>query len=101
VRPCESGSSRARRAHAEDYVLGGQVDYERREIVLVRGDFTQVVVPFSWFSPTTSGLTPDFYDFEITDTGETLCFGEYEAAVSAVLGQHDLSVLALGERQLS
>jgi hypothetical protein len=79
--------------HPEDYVLGGQVDHERREVVLVRGDFTQVVVPFSWFSSTRSGRVPDFADFEIVGTGETLRFGEYEVPVSAVLGQHDLRVL--------
>ena len=80
-------------AHPEDYVIGGQVDHERREVVLVRGDFSQIVVPFAWFSPTPAGLGPDFDDFEIIDTGETLRFGEYEAPAAAVLGQHDLRML--------
>jgi hypothetical protein len=79
--------------HPEDFVIGGQVDHERNELVLVRGDFSQIVVPFAWFSPTVTGLAPDFDDFEITDTGETLRFGEYEVPVSVVLGQHDLKVL--------
>jgi hypothetical protein len=80
-------------AHPEDYVIGGQVDHERREVVLVRGDFSQIVVPFGWFMPPPDGVAPDFDDFQIVDTGETLKFGEYETPSSAVLGQHDLSVL--------
>jgi hypothetical protein len=79
--------------HPEDYVIGGQVDHERQEVALVRGDFTQIVVPCAWFSPLRSGLSPDFEDFEIVDTGQTLRFGAYETPVSAVLGQHDLRML--------
>jgi hypothetical protein len=81
------------KAHPEDFVIGGQIDHEHEAVVLVRGDFSQVVVPFVWFSPTLAGLVPDFEDFEILDTGETLRFGEYETPVSAVLGQHDLRML--------
>jgi hypothetical protein len=80
-------------AHPEDYVIGGQIDHEREEVLLVRGDFSQIRVPFAWFSPTRTGLAPDFDDFEIRGTGETLRFGEYEAPVFAVLGQHDLRML--------
>jgi hypothetical protein len=80
-------------AHPEDFVIGGQVDHGRQEVLLVRGDFSQVVVPFAWFEPTAAGLAADFDDFEIVDTGETLRFGDYEAPSSAVLGQHDLRVL--------
>ena len=79
--------------HPEDFVVGGQVDHERREVVLVRGDFTKVVVPFAWFTAPTTGPAPDFNNFEIVDTGETLRFGDYETAVAAVLGQHDLRLL--------
>ena len=80
-------------AHPEDYVIGGQVDHERREVVLVRGDFSQVAAPFGWFVPTPDGVAPDFSDFQIVDTGETLKFGAYETPTSAVLGRHDLRVL--------
>jgi hypothetical protein len=79
-------------AHPEDYVLGGQVDHQREEVVLVRGDFSQVVVPFAWFRA--GQAEADFDDFTIVDSGETLRFGEYEWPVSAVLGQHDLRALA-------
>jgi hypothetical protein len=51
------------------------------------------VTLFAWFSPTMSGVAPDFNGFEIVDTGATLRFGGYLVAVSAVLGQHDLRVL--------
>ena len=80
--------------HPEDYVVGGQIDHEGQAVVLVRGDFSQLSVPFSWFSPTGTGLAPDFDEFEIVDTGQTLRFGEYQAAVSAVLGRDDLQTLA-------
>jgi hypothetical protein len=79
--------------YPEDCVVAGDVDQGRREVVLVRGDFTPVVVPFSWFGPTPSGLVPDFSDFEIVGTGATLRFGEYEVPVFAVLGQEDRRVL--------
>jgi hypothetical protein len=80
-------------SHPEDYVIGGQVDRERQEVLLVRGDFSQIVVPFGWFAPTPDGVAPDFDDFRIVDTGETLAFGQYTTPSSAVLGQHDLKVL--------
>ncbi len=61
--------------------------------MLIRGDFSQIVAPFSWFAPTVDGVAPDFDDFQIVDTVETLKLGEYETPSCAVLGQHDLKVL--------
>ena len=69
---------------ARDLFIGGLVDDRSQTLALVRGDFRRLAVPLSLFSP--SGTTePDFGRFEIDDHGQTLRFGEYEAAADFVL----------------
>lgn len=65
-------------------IIGGSADLIEGIVVLIRGDFTSVLVPFDWFEP--SGTTePDFTDFEVIDYGQTVRFGGYEAATEAIL----------------
>lgn len=72
-----------------DLCIGGTVLHESQTIILMRGDLSPLIVPFSAFAPTPAGPAPDFSDFEVIDWGRTLRFGAYEAAFDAVLYEHD------------
>jgi len=75
--------------HAEDYFIGGMVDRDNNMLVLYRGDFDRLLVPLDFFMKKDQAVKPDFADFDITDVGQTLRFGDYEAASSAVLYEFD------------
>jgi hypothetical protein len=71
--------------HPEDYFIGGVVDREDRVLVLYRGNLERLLVPLSWFGQRARAPKPNFDGFEITDVGQTIRFGEYEAAADAIL----------------
>jgi hypothetical protein len=88
--------------HPEDYFIGGIVDAEDGRMVLYRGDFTRLSVPLTWFASTKRSPRPDFTDFDVTDSGQTLRFGQYEAAADAVLYELDRDARRrMKERELS
>lgn len=66
-----------------DYIVAGYVDFTLGHVILFRGDGTSVVAPMSMF--TDRPTKPDFEQFSITDYGQTLVFGPFEAAVDSVL----------------
>jgi hypothetical protein len=82
----------------QDLVVGVLVSEDREALVLVRGNLDRLVVPWSWFRPTPSGLAPDFGDVEVIDTGLTIRLGQYEAAADAILYEFDRNYRAR-ERQ--
>ena len=58
-------------------------------ITLYRGSLDRLLVPLDFFTKKLQAVKPDFADFDITDSGQTLRFGNYEAASSAVLYEFD------------
>lgn len=61
--------------------------HDGETLAMVRADGVQVTVPLSAFRP--SGTTsPDFGRLELDDHGQTIRFGEYEAAVDFALESH-------------
>jgi hypothetical protein len=58
-------------------------------IVLYRGNLEPVVVPLTWFRTRPGGPKPDTADLAITDSGQTVRLGEYEAATDAILYEFD------------
>ncbi len=76
-------------AHPEDYFVGGVVDHEDEAVVLYRGNLERLVVPLSWFRASGRGAKPEFDDFEIIDGGQSVRFGDYEAASDAILYDFD------------
>ena len=72
-----------------DLCIGGSVEPQHRMLVLVRGNLDVLPVPMSVFKPSGTGCEPDFGRFQITDYGQTLRFGDYEASVDAVLYEVD------------
>jgi len=73
----------------EDLLVGGSTDPVNQLVLLYRGNLQPVVVPYAWFSRRAAAPRPDFRDFEITDYGQTVRLGKYEASVDAVLYAHD------------
>lgn len=71
-----------------DLLIGGVVDRDDRALVLYRGDLDSLVMPLSWFAdrPDTRA---DPGRFEVTDCGQTVRLGDYEAAVDAILYERD------------
>ena len=50
---------------------------------------TPLTVPFSTFEKSGDGTEPDFNKFAVIDCGQTVQLGNYEAAVDAILYEHD------------
>ncbi len=69
--------------------LGGFVNQESETVTFWRGNLESLTVPCTMFEPSGDGTTPNFADFSITDGGQTVKFGDYEAAVEAILYEAD------------
>lgn len=72
-----------------DLFIGGAVIPSAKRLLLIRGDLTSIVVPFSWFTPRPKGPRPDFSAFDVVDCGQTVRLGAYEAAADAILYEFD------------
>jgi len=48
-----------------------------------------MTVPFSAFESSGDGVSPDMSKLTVTDCGQTVQFGDYEASVDAILYEHD------------
>jgi DNA-binding Xre family transcriptional regulator len=72
-----------------DLFVGGVIDPATEAVALYRGNLAPVIVPFAWFLRRNPSPKPNFRDFEITDFGQTVRFGRYEASADAVLYAHD------------
>jgi len=76
--------------NGKDLFIGGSVDTTTKTITLWRGNSLEpLTVPFSAFIPAGDGAQPDFSDFSVTDYGQTVRLGDYEAAVDAILYEND------------
>jgi len=77
------------KAETQDLFIAGLVDATTKTVLLVRGDLTEIVVPLSAFAAPPTGAGPDFSRLAIGDYGQTIQFGEYEAAADAILYEFD------------
>jgi Helix-turn-helix len=73
----------------EDLLIGGAADAVNEIVLLYRGNLQPVIVPFAWFGRRGAAPVPDFRDLEITDHGQTLRLGAYEASTDAILYAYD------------
>jgi hypothetical protein len=87
-------------SNAADLIIGGVVDDEARVVRLLKGDLESLVVPLSAFVPGPGGPAPEPAAMAITDGGQTLRFGRYEAAVDAILYEHDRGFRARASARL-
>jgi hypothetical protein len=72
-----------------DFFIGGVVAPADSAIVLIRGNLDRLVIPVSWFRSRAEGPEPDLTRLTITDHGQTVRLGDYEAATDAVLYEFD------------
>ena len=72
-----------------DLIIGGIVDSSTQTMTLWRGDLDSLTVPFSAFETSGDGIVPDFQRFSVTDGGQTIRLGTYEAATEAILYEFD------------
>ncbi len=75
--------------HAHDLIIGGFVDPKTQALILYRGSFKRFSVPLSIFKPSGAGLAPDATKFAVTDSGQTIRLGDYEASTDSVLYEVD------------
>ena len=71
-----------------DLFVGGLLDHSSEMVTLLRGNLETLAVPFSAFPTSGDGIVPDFDNFAVTDCGQTVRFGEYEAASDAILDEY-------------
>lgn len=72
-----------------DLVIGGIVDHLSKNLILWRGSFESLPVPFAAFAPSGKGVVPDFEQFRVTEYGQTIQLGPYEAATDSLLYDFD------------
>jgi len=58
-------------------------------IILVNGRFDIIKIDKSWF-PANKLTKPNFNSFEIIDHGNTLKFGDYEAASDVIICEYEI-----------
>lgn len=69
--------------------IGGCIDPGDGVVVLYTGNVEPVVMPLDWFKPSGDGVRPDPSRFSVTDFGQTVKLGAYEAASHAILYDFD------------
>lgn len=72
-----------------DLFIGGFVDDSTKTVTLWRGDLEPLTVPYSAFPESGDGIKPDFTRFKVTDYGQTIRLGAYEAGADAILYEFD------------
>lgn len=75
--------------NAKDLFIGGNVDSRIKVLTLWRANLDSLTVPFSAFEQSGDGISPDFTKFAVTDFGQTIQLGGYEAASDAILYEFD------------
>lgn len=73
----------------EDLFVGVAAAPVDAAVVLYRGNLEPMVVPLTWFRTRPGGPKPDTADLAITDSGQTVRLGKYEAATDAILYEFD------------
>lgn len=72
-----------------DLFIGGFVNKSTKTVTFWRGHLESLTVPFSAFETSGDGTEPNFDAFSVIDCGQTVKLGRYEAAVDAILYEHD------------
>jgi hypothetical protein len=67
-------------------IVAGYADFLRQQLVLFRADGRSVITPFDMFKPSGTS-SPNFYELEIIDYGNTIKLGEYEADSGTILNE--------------
>jgi hypothetical protein len=74
---------------AKKYLIGGLVDPQTGTLTVYRGDLSTVTVPLTIFRATGAGLVPDPKELRITDGGQAIRLGGYEATADVIFYEGD------------
>jgi len=69
--------------------IGGFVNPATETATFWRGNLHSLTVPLASFETSGDGMAPDFTAMSVIDGGQTVKLGDYEAAVDAILYEHD------------
>ncbi len=72
-----------------DLFLGGVVLAALSSLLLYRGNLEPITIPLDWFVSRPGSPEPDVSNFAVTDYGQTIRLGGYEAATDAILYEFD------------
>jgi hypothetical protein len=72
-----------------DLFIGAAVVPADSAVILYRGNLEPLVVPLTWFRTRPDGPRPNVSDLAVTDFGQTVRLGNYEAATDAILYEFD------------
>ncbi len=75
--------------HRDDLLIGAAVAPHDAVAVLYRGNLEPLFVPLTWFRARPGGPKPDLSRLAVTDSGQTVRLGGYEAATDAILFEFD------------
>jgi hypothetical protein len=89
--PAEELAQAVSAENAADLIIGGVVDHEAGVVRFIKGDLDSLLVPIVTFRVTPHGPKPDLDAMQLTDCGQTVKLGEYEAAADAILYEHEPS----------
>src|SRR5262249_54995658 len=73
----------------ENLLIGAAADADDRTLILYRGTLEPLLVPMAWFRARHGGPKPDPSKLAVTDFGQTVRLGTYEAATDAMLYEFD------------
>jgi len=86
--------------HRTDVFVGVASAHADNAVILYRGNLDPLVVPLAWFKPAPGGLEPDACEIAVTDFGQTICLGKYEASAAAILYEFDGDYRRRAKRRL-
>lgn len=72
-----------------DLFIGGFTNRATETVTLWRGNLEPLTVPFAAFEPSGDGTKPDFTALSVTDGGQTVQLGSYEAVADVLLYEYD------------
>jgi len=76
-------------ANRADLFIGAAVAPADAAVILYRGNLEPLIVPLTWFRVRPDGPRPDLNDLAVTDFGQTVRLGAYEAATDSILYEFD------------
>ncbi len=75
--------------HRNDLFIGGAIDLPDKSVLLIRGSLEPMVVPLAWFRSQRGKQASAVASFQVTDYGQTVRIGTFEAAADAILYEFD------------
>jgi len=72
-----------------DRFIGAAPARNDKAVILYRGNLEALVVPLAWFEAQPGGLRPALSEVAVTDFGQTIRLGKYEASAGDILHEFD------------